>query len=240
MNSVKILTLVVASVVGLGHLSTAEGAILASSPNIDLTVALDKNVTFPGGATIIDPQAVLDSAPTVPSGNTTLNGPNFQLVVNTGAGQGIVQGNAPNLYSAPFDASNTQITDRYLSTGTGTITFIFSNPQAFLGLLWGSVDGSNRVQFFSGNTLVGTVLGTDVTANANGSQSASNSFFVAANLVNGVTFDSVVLSSDVVSFESSNVFAADQNSTSTVPEPATFALLGAGLAGFAFFRRRQA
>ncbi len=162
----------------------------------------------------------------------------------------VVNGSQSGAYAAPYlsgangdefglpnyvgdDPSN------YLTTGTvgSSVTLDFSGNQQYLGLLWGSVDLYNTLQFFSGNTLVGTIAGGAINATATGDQGLNGTFYV--NINSDLPFDSVVATSTNFAFEFDNVaYSANQ-----VPEPASlivWSVLGLSVAGAGWWRRRKA
>jgi hypothetical protein len=103
----------------------------------------------------------------------------------------------------------------------------------YFGLLWGSVDNYNALHFYGGATLIGSVSGGDVWADANGDQGASGTFYVNINSTLG--FDRVVASSGGYAFEFDNV--AYTATTAAVPEPGTL-LLFSLLASLGLLHRR--
>ena len=123
----------------------------------------------------------------------------------------------------------------YFSTGTGSITINFNQPETWFGLLWGSIDTENLLTFKNGNNTVFTVTGTAVQNAAagflsNGFQGPGGSAYVLVNT--DTPFTSVVASSGVVSFEFGGVVG------SPVPEPSSFlCLFGIGV-GIVARRRR--
>ena len=146
-----------------------------------------------------------------------------------------VNGNLANQYAAPVDATGNAITTNYYSTGLGTVTFQFAAPQTYFGLLWGSADIGNTLSFYSGATLVGAITTADFNSAANGSQGFGGSYFINAG-ISGGAFDEIVATSTFVSFEFGDVVAGA--APASVPEPASAALLAAGLFGCAVLRRR--
>ena len=124
---------------------------------------------------------------------------------------------------------------KYLSAGTSSITFSFDTAQKYMGLLWGSVDKYNTLEFFNGDTLLKTYTGADVWGAANGDQGAQGTYYVNINDLDG-TFTKVVASSTTNSFEIDNVALDTKN---RVPDSgATVAMLGLTLIGLAALRRK--
>lgn len=117
------------------------------------------------------------------------------------------------------------------TTNSGKITMTFGGSQNYLGMLWGSVDWYNTLQFYSGATLVGTVTGSDVDLDANGNQGVPGTFYV--NMYSDVDFDKVVASSTEFAFEFDNVAYGH------VPDGGTtLVLLGGALTGLGALRRK--
>jgi hypothetical protein len=159
----------------------------------------------------------------------------------------VVTGASGGFYAAPFlSNSNGALfgdatvsgadTTHYLSTGIGTVTLDLPATQTYFGLLWGSVDSYNSLQFYNGSTLVGTVTGSDVTAGADGNQGAMGTFYV--NILSTLGFDRVVALSSDYAFELDNVAFNPTNPNNPVPEPLTIGLLGLGILGLGAIRRR--
>ncbi len=123
------------------------------------------------------------------------------------------------------------------ASGTEKLTISPGSNYNYFGLYWGSIDDYNWLEFYDGNTLLARVTGLDViqAGTALGDQIAPGANrYVNFEFLNDITFDSIVFGTSNFAFES------DNHALATVPEPGTFALLGAGLAAFGFMRRRRA
>jgi hypothetical protein len=151
-----------------------------------------------------------------------------------------VQGAASGLYAAPFISNSNGAlfgdatvsgadATTYLTTGVGSVTLTLPGNEMYLGLLWGSVDSYNTLQFYnSSNVLVGTATGTDVTNAANGDQGVNGTYYV--NINSSVAFTTVVALSSVYAFEFDNVAFNDRPFSGAVPESSSltvWSLLGA-------------
>ena len=190
----------------------------------------------------------------------TVSGTGYSVSFNVASNQGLVQGTVPStIHAVPVagvtpsgaptyltgDFGSSQTTNalasgNYLSTGLGTITITFTTPQTSLALLWGSIDASNAVTFndAANDTLTGATVQTLAAGFAsNGFQGPAGSAYVRTTT--DTPFTTVTLSSGVVSFEVDAVAGSTAPFTS-VPEPASLALLGAGLIGGGIVRRRRA
>lgn len=174
--------------------------------------------------------------PASPSGLTITGSGDAQVVFGSEGGQ----------YAAPFLSGNNNFgfgplydgvnTTNYLSTGTGSITFAFDSLQNYFGLLWGSVDDYNSLAFYNGDTLLGTVWGSNEWFSSTDGNQGQNGTFYVNIYAEGVYFNKVVASSSQYAFEIDNIA---YGSLSVPDSGATVALLGLSLACLVFFRRKS-
>lgn len=140
-------------------------------------------------------------------------------------------------------ASPYGITSNFLSvpnpSSNGSATFTLDGSYDYFGMFWGSVDTYNSIHFYDGANLVASFTGSDISPLiANGNQSSwQSNRFVNFFFNDGDSYDSFKLTSTNFAFETDNHAYGNQVSVS---EPATLALLGLGLAGLGFVRRKQA
>lgn len=126
--------------------------------------------------------------------------------------------------------------NEYVSSGIGSVTMKLPNASKYFGLLWGSVDSYNSLQFYSAGKLVGSLTGTDVQTNAGGFPGINGTVYL--NVDSAVAFDEVVASSQWYAFEFTNV-AFDPPASTAVPEPSSLIMLGSGLLGLALLLRAR-
>jgi hypothetical protein len=160
----------------------------------------------------------------------------------------LVNGSQSGEFAAPYLSGNNDVgfggslvdgydSTRYLTTGTGTITFQFDSYQNYFGLLWGSVDNYNSLAFYDGVNLLGTLTGSNAYfSDTTGNQGKFGTFYV--NINTDVLFNRVVASSGTsYAFELDNVAFGRVS----VPDSgATVALLGLSFGCLFFFRRKAA
>ena len=153
---------------------------------------------------------------------------------------------APDLFGG---ANSTNYISVGQESGALSYSLTFYSPQAFFGLDWTGGDGSNKLQFYNGSTLVGTFTTFDIQAalppnfvdyipyfgNPNDGSDPLEPFFYVNFFSNdpSTNFTSVVFSN----FDTTTGFESDNQSI--VPEPSALGLLGAGLGAISLIRRRQ-
>jgi hypothetical protein len=199
MNKIKIITAVL--------LSTAISSMAAAA------IAIAGSV---GGAPTGVSKVNFDDLPLGSAGGVA-TGPSGSVLVSFGGEGAAVVGFIPNFYARPFLSGGNGLgfgpgatnqadgldLQPYLSTGLGSVTLTFGAPQLYLGMLWGSVDAVNKLEFYNGALLVGTVTGADVLASPNGDQGVLGTLYV--NFVSTIAFNRVVATSTERSFEFDNV-----------------------------------
>ena len=159
----------------------------------------------------------------------------------------VVNGPAAGLYAPPvlsngnganFDGQADGVdTTNYITSGKdgspnigAKAELTFSSHQNYFGLLWGSVDEYNTLEFFDGLTSVGTIIGTQITPAATGDQGIDGTFYV--NITSDLLFDRVVATSSEYAFEFDNVAYG-------IPEATTIVVWSClSLIGLFAYRRR--
>jgi hypothetical protein len=200
-----------------------------------------------GGAATGAVKVTFDELLTGAGPQSTGPGGNGISITHVAGDAQIVTGEATNVYAAPFLSGDNgdgfgggigDDTTNYLTTGIGEIGFKFDSKQNYFGLLWGSVDDYNSLEFKYLGAHVVTVTGTDIWLNANGDQGANGTFYVNLQADAGTWYDEVIFKSTGYAFEFDNVaYGLDVG----VPDSgATVALLGLSFACLFFFRRKAA
>jgi hypothetical protein len=113
----------------------------------------------------------------------------------------------------------------------------FAKALDYFGLYWGSVDPFNSISFFSGNKLLQSFTGSQVSSTAKGSWTgATDNIYTNFFAGKGESFDKIVLGSTGIAFESDN-FAYKE--ASAVPEPLTMGGAAIGIALGARMRKKM-
>jgi hypothetical protein len=173
--------------------------------------------------------------------------PQTGLVVTLYPDAQAVTGTLSGLYAAPYISNSNGVPfgdnttsgpdlTPYLSTGStnalsgAMITIKFPVEQTYMGMLWGSVDNYNTLQFYLGGALQATFTGANITPTATGDQGANGTFYV--NFTGG-PFDELRAISSEKAFEFDNI------ALQSVPDGGTtLMLLGGALVGLGALRRK--
>ena len=149
----------------------------------------------------------------------------------------VVSGSVDGQTAAPAGDSTPYLSVAY-PYQSGIETATLNNSYNYFGLYWGSIDDYNTLKFYSGDTLVATISGGDVIASgtALGDQMAPGSNRYVNFFFNDASYDNIVFSTTQYAFESDNHAFGNVRA---VPEPASFALMGLGLAAIGFTRMRR-
>lgn len=142
-----------------------------------------------------------------------------------------VTGSLSGQYAEPPNDPNTLT---YLTAGSGegrpaSVKVDFSVAIKYFGVYMGSPDTYNQIDFVTGNTTT-SFAGSQLFTPADGNQAVG--MFVNFNSDAGIS--QIVFSSSQAAFETDNHAFGN-----AVPEPATYALMGAGLAALAVFGSRR-
>jgi hypothetical protein len=175
------------------------------------------------------------------SGQVTATG----VTVNVQAGNGRVTGSLAGVYTAPelsgsnglgfgTGGSNQALganATPYLTTSAaqgffGNVELLLPGDSTYFGLLWGSIEDSNKLELFDGPTLVGTINGVNIAP----PEGLGQTRYV--NVTSTLAFDRVLLSSASNAFEFDNIAF-----NAAVPLPGTLALATLGLLGLGWVRR---
>jgi fibronectin-binding autotransporter adhesin len=132
----------------------------------------------------------------------------LDAVFSASGNAGVTNGSFAGVSAAPFvgPGDGHQDTTNYLSIGAGGAeTITFATEQNTFGLDWGSVDSSNKIEFYNGDTLVASFTGADVApllASGDQGSFAANGYVEFQDLA---LFNKVVLSSSTNAFEVDNI-----------------------------------
>lgn len=193
-----------------------------------------------------------DRSPT--EGGLTL--PSNQVTVTTvsGGGFGFARGDLANVYAAPANDLTffAYGPNQGSSTDSAEVNFNYSGLLStlgtnaslnYFGLYYGSIDTFNDVVFYNADgQVLRTLTGTELISQFNGISGNqdldSSNIYVNLFFTPDEEFNSFSFRTSGRAFEVDNLVVGFQV-TNDVPEPASLALLGLGLAGLGFARKRN-
>ncbi|MEQ8467177.1 PEP-CTERM sorting domain-containing protein [Coleofasciculus sp. E1-EBD-02] len=173
--------------------------------------------------------------------------PNDALVINNGGELVETKG------AVPFSGSTQNNTSAYLSLPTNSpddedieqVSIQLPKPSSYWGMHWGSMDSSNQIEFFRGDTRLARFTPDDFVGlgvrpgvgGDNQTEESNNPYMNFSAEGSDQWFDKVVLTQ--LGDDETLAFESDNHAYDAVPEPLT--ILGSGLAlGFgALFKKQQ-
>jgi hypothetical protein len=155
-----------------------------------------------------------------------------------GVGYQFIDGALYNLATSPLAGTTARplgSVDNFWSVGKSPLiqrgpgTVNFSTGLEYVGFLWGSVDSTNKVSFYSGGNKIASLTGNDVANGSFGTVNKYMNFFSTSNLaITKVIFEA-----------GTNSFETDNFAVSAVPEVETYAMMLAGLGLMGTIARRR-
>lgn len=165
-------------------------------------------------------------------------------IVNNGitygfSGNGAVVGfpSVSGAYASPAGDPTPYLSTGFNGTsGTMTETLTLGGLHNYFGLYWGSIDSYNTLEFYQGTNLVGSIVGNQVGAPANGDQADGNQnrYVNIVSNSSSTDFDTIKFVTGSPAFEADN-FAL----TAAVPEASTWAMMVLGFLGLGFVGYRK-
>jgi hypothetical protein len=183
----------------------------------------------------------LPTLPTFDIGAPTFGGGTFDNVT-TGGG---VPGAPGCCYRSPFQEVNETYTSLayeqapYRSIFNGSGGYNFTSGKTGLNILWGSPDGYNTLEFFSGKDGGGASLGSFSLGDLLPWGATAGRGHDMVTFISTVAFLSIVLTSGSPAFEYAALTATGPDNQTNLPLPPAILLFGSALAGLTVLGRRR-
>lgn len=213
----------------------AAGLLVALPANAAVVVSVAGGNLNPmnavAGATYTDFNSVVALAAV--AGGLVFSNANGGSLTFTGDGA-IATGSVSGSYAQPAATTGNFLSTGYNgSAGTFATEVALTGYHNYIGFYWGSIDTYNTFNLYDGTTLVGTVVGNQVGAPANGNQAdGDQNRFV--NISSDLLFNRVEFVTGSPAFEISNIAL-----TAAVPEASTWAMMILGFLGLGFLGYRK-
>ena len=103
----------------------------------------------------------------VSTSRVTFSDPGSKAVntIDFSGASGVYQGSQSGVAAAPWTAGGAEKTNYLAAEPNGSVTINYANSQKYFGLLWGSVDKYNSLDFYNNGKLVDTITGSQIQAN---------------------------------------------------------------------------